>query len=99
MDIRNLTMEDAARASGLTPLTMTKSVTPRHCLSCRDDVAPDQTECPFCDEDTITQDELADRAERQAEEQAEAFHEGGSSFRTMDEQHRAAWEQKQALRR
>ena len=77
---------------------MTDSVTPRHCLTCQEDVAPDQTECPFCDGDTITRDELADRAERQAEDRAEAFHDGGSSFRTLDEQHREAWEQKQRLR-
>ena len=73
IDLQNLTMEDVARMSGLTSLTMgaTKTVTPRHCLSCREDVAPDQTECPACDEDTITQDELADRAERQAEDRAD----------------------------
>lgn len=74
-------------------------VSPRHCLSCREDVAPDQTECPFCDDDTITQDELADLAERQAEDRAEAFHDAGRGFRTLDEEHRAAWEQKQGLRR
>ena len=78
-------------------LRTTKAVTQRHCLACREDVAPDQTECPFCDGDAITLDELADRAERQEQDRYEAFHDGGSSFHTLDEQHRAAWEQKQSL--
>ena len=78
-------------------LRATKAVTPRHCLACSEDVAPDQAECPFCGEDTITLDELADLAERQERDRCEAFH--GGEVATLDEQHRGAWEQKQALRR
>lgn len=43
----------------------------------------------------MTPEEEAEAAERQAEERAE----NGWAYPTLDEQHRAAWEEKQELRR
>lgn len=55
-----------------------------------------QEDCPDClghGWRPMTDDELADAAERQAEDDA------SEPPVTMDEQHRAAWAQKQELRR
>lgn len=64
---------------------------------CLDDAAP----CPACSGTgwrPMTDDELDTAAERQAEDRAEASHDGGGPL-SLDEQHRAAWHQKQAARR
>ena len=93
MTLRPNWQSDCQKCVG-SKFTCDKHYLARHCLACRKDVAPDQLEC--CDEDTITQDELNDRAERQEQDRYEAFH--GGEIATLDEQHRKAWEEKQALR-
>ena len=67
---------------------------PRYCSHCDEDHAPEQAICPMCDEPSTTR---SDAAEAAYERQCEDYY-GGSGPMTLDEQHRAAWLQKQELR-
>jgi len=71
------------------------------CGACCGNGIDDQDPCITCQGTgwrAMTPDEEADAAERAYERQMEDYY-GGSSPVTLDEQHRAAWKQKQELRR
>ena len=71
------------------------------CGACCGNGIDEDQECEFCRGQgyrAMTPDEEADAAEAAYERQMEDYYGGGSPV-TLDEQHHAAWKQKQELRR
>ncbi len=67
------------------------------CLSCSTESTIEE-HCPFCGDDVLSLDEYINYCEEQDQRRIADFHDGGGQP-TLDEQHRAAWEEKQRLRR
>lgn len=66
-----------------------------YCASCQETLLDGPANCPECDEPTILWSDHCEAAYMRQQEDMAA----GDGPLSLDEQHRAAWQQKQELRR